>query len=88
MNTLNGKVAVVTGASRGLGKAIAMLFAQEGAQVVLAARSQKDIEQIAADLRAEGHTAVTFPCDVSDPQQVEALARFHLNLWALRCMGQ
>ena len=79
MNTLNGKVAVVTGASRGLGKAIAMLFAQEGAKVVLAARSQKDIEQIATDLRTEGHTAVTFVCDVSDPQQVEALARFALD---------
>ena len=44
--------------------------------MVLAARSQKDIEQIAAELQAEGHTAVTFACDVSDPQQVEALARF------------
>jgi NAD(P)-dependent dehydrogenase (short-subunit alcohol dehydrogenase family) len=79
MNKLNGKVAVVTGASRGLGKAIAMLFAQEGAKVFLAARSQKDIEQIAADLRTEGLTAVTFVCDVSDPQQVEALAHFAIN---------
>ncbi len=79
MNTLNGKVAVVTGASRGLGKAIAMLFAREGAKVVLAARSQKEIEQIAAELQAEGHTATTFVCDVSDPNQVEALARFALD---------
>jgi len=81
MNTLKGKVAVITGASRGLGKAIAMLFAQEGARVVLAARSQKDIERIAEELHAEGHTAVTFVCDVSDPQQVEALARFTLDTY-------
>jgi len=83
MNTLKGKVAVITGASRGLGKAIAMLFAQEGARVVLAARSQKDIERIAEELHAEGHTAVTFVCDVSDPQQVEArLLQFREPLWA------
>ena len=81
MNTLRGKVAVVTGASRGLGKAIATLFAHEGAQVVLAARSQPDIEQIASGLQAEGFTAVTFPCDVSDPQQIEALARFAIDTY-------
>ena len=81
MNTLQGKVAVVTGASRGLGKAIATLFAREGAKVVLAARSKKDIEQTAAELQAEGFAAVTFPCDVSDPQQVEALARFAINTY-------
>ncbi len=67
MNTLSGKVAVITGASRGLGRAIAMLFAREGAKVVLAARSQKDIDQNAAEFRAGGHQAVSFVCDVSDP---------------------
>ena len=87
MNTLDGKVAVVTGASRGLGKAIAMLFAREGARVILAARSQKDIEQNAAELKAEGHAALPYVCDVSDPQQVEALAQFaihtygHFDVW-------
>jgi NAD(P)-dependent dehydrogenase (short-subunit alcohol dehydrogenase family) len=81
MDTLKGKVAVITGASRGLGKAIATLFAQEGARVVLAARSKQDIERIAKELHAEGYTAVTFVCDVSDPQQVEALARFTLDTY-------
>ena len=81
MNTLNGKVAVITGASRGLGKAIATLFAQAGAKVVLAARSPQDIGQIAAELQAGGHAAVTFTCDVSYPQQVEALARFAINTY-------
>ncbi len=79
MNTLKGKVAVVTGASRGLGKAITTLFAREGAQVVLSARSEADIEQNAAALRAEGLEAVAFPCDVSVPQQVEGLARFAIE---------
>ena len=87
MNTLTGKVAVITGASRGLGQAIATLFAREGANVVLAARSQKDIEQNAAELRTEGHKAVSFICDVSDPAQIEGLARFaletygHFDIW-------
>ena len=87
MNTLHGKVAIITGASRGLGKAIATLFAHEGAKVVLAARSQPDIEQNAAELQTGGYTAVAFACDVSDPQQVEALAHFaidtygHFDVW-------
>jgi len=87
MNTIENRIAVVTGASRGLGKAIAFTFARAGARVVLAARSQKDIEQNAAELNAEGHAVVIFPCDVSDPQQVEALARFaistygHFDIW-------
>jgi NAD(P)-dependent dehydrogenase (short-subunit alcohol dehydrogenase family) len=64
-----------------------MLFAYEGAKVVLAARSQEYIGQIAAELQAGGHAAVPFTCDVSDPQQVEALAHFvistfgHFDVW-------
>ena len=87
MNTLSGKVAVVTGASRGLGQSIALLFAHEGAQVILSARSKQAIEQIAAGLRSEGLAASTFVCDVSDPQQVEGLAHFaiqtygHFDIW-------
>ena len=87
MKTLENKVAVVTGASRGLGLAITQLFAHQGAKVVLSARSKKDIEQLAANLRMEGLEASAFVCDVSDPKQVEALARFaiktygHFDVW-------
>ena len=87
MNILEDNVAVITGASRGLGKAIAATFAHAGAKVVLSARSQENIEQNAAELRSAGHTAVAFVCDVSDPAQVEALARFaietygHFDIW-------
>ena len=79
MKTLEGKVAVITGASRGLGEAIATLFAQEGAKVVLSARSINNIEQIAVNLRAEGLEAIAFPCDVADPKQVEGLAHFAIQ---------
>ena len=87
MKTLENKIAIVTGASRGLGKAIAQLYAREGAKIVLSARSQNDIERNVEVLRAEGLEAVAFPCDVSDPKQVEALARFtiekygHFDIW-------
>jgi len=79
MNTLQGKVAVVTGASRGLGLAIARLYAREGAGVVLSARSKDAIQQAAEALRGEGCQAEAFACDVSDREQVEALARFALK---------
>jgi NAD(P)-dependent dehydrogenase (short-subunit alcohol dehydrogenase family) len=79
MQVLAGKVAVITGASRGLGKAIAQAYARQGARVVLSARTPKDIEKNAADLRAEGLEAVAFACDVSDPAQVEALACFAIE---------
>jgi glucose 1-dehydrogenase len=87
MKKLAGKIAIITGASRGLGKAIAELFAQEGAKLVLAARSKGEIERNAARLRAEGLEAVAFVCDVTDRQQVEDLARFaiqtygHFDIW-------
>ena len=79
MKTLEGKVAVITGASRGLGKVIAQLFAREGAKVVLSSRTKTDIEQNVADLRAEGLNSSAFPCDVSDLKQVEDLARFAIQ---------
>jgi glucose 1-dehydrogenase len=87
MNLLSGKIAVVTGASRGLGKAIAFTFARAGAQVIMAARSQPELAGNAAELRQEGFTAEAYICDVSDPAQVEALAQFaiqthgHFDIW-------
>jgi NAD(P)-dependent dehydrogenase (short-subunit alcohol dehydrogenase family) len=79
MKKLEGKIAIITGASRGLGKAIAQLFAREGAKVILSSRSAGEIEQNAANLRAQGLEALSFPCDVSDPKQVEDLARFAIG---------
>lgn len=76
MTTLAGKVAVITGASRGLGLAIAQTYAQAGAAVVLAARSVDAVQREADALNAAGFRAAAFGCDVGDKAQVDALAAF------------
>ena len=63
---LASRIAFVTGASRGIGEAIARRFAAEGARVVLAARNREASERHAAELRAAGHEAVAALCDVTD----------------------
>lgn len=71
MRKLMSKVALVTGASRGIGAASARELAGEGASVVLVARSRQDIEQIADEIRAGGGTALAQVCDVSVYADVE-----------------
>ncbi|WP_422374484.1 SDR family oxidoreductase [Roseibium sp.] len=66
MFDLSGQVALVTGASRGIGEAAARSLVKYGAKVVLAARSGKDIERIAAEINAAGGSARAVTCDVSD----------------------
>ncbi len=69
-----GRTFVVTGASSGFGQGIALRLGAEHANVVLAARRADLLEQIAAQIRAEGGSALVVPTDVGDPRQIEALA--------------
>jgi len=80
---LSGQVAVVTGGSRGIGRAIAVEFARAGADVVVAARSSEKapsklpgtIEETAREVEAAGRRALAVPMDVTDEAQVQAMAQ-------------
>src|SRR5207245_3500075 len=76
---LNGKVAIITGASRGIGAASARIFAASGAKVVLAARDEKAIATVAKDILSTGGQAVAVPTDVADPVSVERLVQRTLD---------
>src|SRR5438876_182225 len=70
---LTDKVAIVTGAGRGIGRGIALAFAEMGADVVCAARTRDEIEETAERARALGGRALAAACDVTDASQLEAV---------------
>ncbi len=76
MGLLEGKVAVITGSSRGLGFAIAEAYGREGARVVLAARTKNTVEESVKALQAKGYKASGTACDVGEYDQVKALAQY------------
>ncbi|QLY31388.1 SDR family oxidoreductase [Nocardia huaxiensis] len=71
---LDGRVALVTGAGRGIGAATALALAEAGADVALAARTAAQLDEVAGKIRALGRRAVTVPCDLSDLSAVSAFA--------------
>ena len=72
MNALRGKIVLITGASRGLGRSVSLAFAREGAHLALAARTAPQLEDVAKEARSLGAEALPVPTDVADPSQVEA----------------
>lgn len=73
MEDLRGKAAVVTGASRGIGRAIAEALAREGVRVVVSARTRDEIEAVAGGIRRAGGEAVAIPADVTREADIAAL---------------
>ncbi len=69
MGKLTGKVALITGASKGIGEGIARVYARHGAKLVLVARS-KSVEKLASDLKKQGFEATAMQADVSDPDSI------------------
>ncbi|MBI1815980.1 MAG: glucose 1-dehydrogenase [Deltaproteobacteria bacterium] len=68
---LDNKVAIVTGASAGIGRGSALAFADAGAHVVCAARTPDRLERVADEVRSRGVRALAVPCDVNDERQIE-----------------
>src|SRR5215467_12956801 len=75
LTDLTGKIALVTGASQGIGRAIALDLARHGATVALAARSLDKLETVAAEIAASGGSAKAFTLDVSSEDSIKACAK-------------
>lgn len=73
--SIAGKTAVITGASRGIGKAIALTFAEAGVDLCVTARSGADLEKVAAQVRGMGRTCVVAAADVAKAEEVDRMAK-------------
>jgi NAD(P)-dependent dehydrogenase (short-subunit alcohol dehydrogenase family) len=70
---LDGKVAIVTGASKGIGKAIALALGQQGAKVVVSSRKQEAVDEVVAEFKNEGLEAQAIACHMGDMEQIQQL---------------
>jgi len=80
-NELAGKVAIVTGASRGIGRGAALAFAEAGASVVVAARSTDKLAELAAEIEAIGGKAHAVACDVREKADIEACIKAAIDTY-------
>lgn len=80
---LSGKVAIITGSSRGIGRAIALRFAADGAKIVLAARDAAALSKTCSDITALGASATSFPADLRDPGAPASLVRAALDAYGV-----
>ena len=76
---LSGQVALITGSSRGIGKAIAEEMAVAGAKVVISSRKQEACDQVRDEIRARGGEAISIACNIGRREEVEALVKTTLD---------
>jgi 3-oxoacyl-[acyl-carrier protein] reductase len=73
--SLSGRVALVTGASQGIGRACALKLAESGASVAVAARNREKLEDLVREIAASGRKAAAFPMDVADEEQIKTACK-------------
>jgi len=78
---LEGKTAVVTGSTRGIGRAIAEALARDGARVVICSRHRDDVTQTVSAMKSHGLAVSGIPCDVSSSKDLEALLQHAVQTW-------
>ncbi len=79
--SLEGEVAIVTGAGRGIGEGVAKVLAGAGAKVICAARRTNEIERVAGEINDDGGEAIAVTTDVTNPQALEALGQAAIQQW-------
>ena len=79
MDSLKNKVAIITGASSGIGYATAKLFAQKGAKVVVGARRKKELDKLVSEIKKEGGEAITLAGDVTNENYAKALVKLAIS---------
>ena len=72
---VNGKIIIVTGASSGIGLTVSKYLAQAGAHVLLLARTKDKLDEVKAEIEAEGGKASVFPCDLNDMESIDAVSK-------------
>jgi 3-oxoacyl-[acyl-carrier protein] reductase len=75
MNNLENKIAIITGASRGIGKVIAEQIAAKGAKIVCVSRTLSDVERVANNINEQGFNAIAKACDISDWEQFQSMVK-------------
>ena len=88
MPRLEGKVALITGAGTGIGRATALLFARQGARVVVAETDSEAADRTANDIVCSGGNGIAVKTDVTEPEDIAAMALFLTPEDALKITGQ